>query len=46
MYLAPINITMLLTIKKPKGRLQKILGSPVVIQVEGDSSQANQKRDT
>lgn len=36
----------LLTIKKPKGRLQKILGSPVVIQVEGNSSQANQKRDT
>lgn len=35
MYLAPINIIMLLIIKKPRGRLQKILGSPVVIQVEG-----------
>lgn len=32
MYFAPINITMLLIIKKPKGRLQKILVSPDVIE--------------
>lgn len=32
MYFAPINIIMLLIIKNPKGRLQKILESPDVIQ--------------